>query len=309
MHDRRDSNRDEAAEMNRRGFLEAGAGGLAAAAILGQVRPRRPRRRRKPPLAVLPKRTLGQTGVDVTILNLGTWKSRGLDRMLRFGWASGIRYFDTAKSYGSEPAIAGWLQAIPEVRKEIFLVTKDHPNYAERPDRALDQRLAPLKTDYLDLFFIHGIGGNIATESTGPRARSSRRRSRRSRSRARRVRRLLVPRRAQGRDPPDRGGRGLRRRDHGRVHPLARQGSPAEPGARRLPQEGHRPDLDEADRRQHEPNEIARTAAGAEGEGPRPTRACSTRSGATSGSPRAASRCGTPTSSARTRRRRGPSSR
>ena len=77
--------------------------------------------------ALLPKRKLGRTGVEVSMLNLGTWRSVGLDRILRFAWANGSRYVDTAKSYGSEPAIGRWLQAMPEVRKELFLVTKDHP--------------------------------------------------------------------------------------------------------------------------------------------------------------------------------------
>ena len=69
---------------------------------------------------MLPKRTLGRTGVEVSMLNLGTWRSVGLDRILRFAWANGIRYVDTAKSYGSEPAIGRWLQAMPEVRKETL---------------------------------------------------------------------------------------------------------------------------------------------------------------------------------------------
>ncbi len=37
------------------------------------------------------RRPLGKTGVDVTILTLGTWKSPGLDRLLRFVYDSGIR--------------------------------------------------------------------------------------------------------------------------------------------------------------------------------------------------------------------------
>ena len=49
-------------------------------------------------------------------LNLGTWRSPGLDRLLRFAYASGVRYFDTAASYGSEPAIARWLQQMPRTR-------------------------------------------------------------------------------------------------------------------------------------------------------------------------------------------------
>ena len=51
----------------------------------------------------------------------------GINRLLGFAWANGIRYIDTAKSYGSEPAIGRWLQTKPEARKELFLVTKDHP--------------------------------------------------------------------------------------------------------------------------------------------------------------------------------------
>ena len=94
----------------------------------------------------------------MTILNLGTWRSPGLDRLIRFAYASGVRYFDTADCYGSEPAIARWLQQTPEVRKEIFLVTKDHPKSPRDLIANLDERLATLQVDSVDLFFIHGIG-------------------------------------------------------------------------------------------------------------------------------------------------------
>ena len=106
----------------------------------------------------LPTRKLGKTGVDVSILNLGTWQSTGLDRLLRFAYASGIRYYDAAKSYGSEPGIKRWFEAAPEVRKQIFLVTKDHPNEPKDLMRLVDERLKALGTDYLDLFFIHALG-------------------------------------------------------------------------------------------------------------------------------------------------------
>ena len=108
----------------------------------------------------LPRRKLGNTGVDVTILNQGTWQSPSLDRLVRFSYANGVRYFDTAKAYGTEPGLAKWLTAEPEVRKSIFLVTKDHPNTPKALIAQLDQRLASLKTDYVDLFFIHGIGSD-----------------------------------------------------------------------------------------------------------------------------------------------------
>jgi aryl-alcohol dehydrogenase-like predicted oxidoreductase len=113
---------------------------------------------------MIPFRKLGKTGVEVSILNLGTWRSPGLDRLLRFAYASGVRYFDTAKSYGSEPAIARWLQQMPEVRKEIFLVTKDHPATPRQLIAKLDERLAALQVDYVDLFFIHGIGNSYGKD-------------------------------------------------------------------------------------------------------------------------------------------------
>ena len=105
----------------------------------------------------------------MTILTLGTWRSPGLDRLMRFAWNSGVRYFDSAKGYGSEPAIGRWLQATPEARKELFLVTKDHTNTPRQLIRQLDERLAQLKTDYVDLIFIHALGDhNTDAQVTWP---------------------------------------------------------------------------------------------------------------------------------------------
>ena len=157
MTEHRHSDPEQACSINRRGFLGASAG-VAAAASLGRGgeagAQTAPADRQS---AVLPKRKLGRTGVEVSILNLGTWRSVGLDRILRFAWANGVRYVDTALSYGSEPAIGRWLQAMPEVRKELFLVTKDHPNTPRELIKKLDQRLAALQTDYVDLIFIHAL--------------------------------------------------------------------------------------------------------------------------------------------------------
>src|SRR3954449_9802867 len=110
--------------MDRRGFLQAGAVAAASALTLasGTKADDRPASKTTPS-----RRPLGKTGVDVTILTQGTWRAPGLDRLLRFSYANGVRYYDTAKSYGSEPDIAKWMQAVPEVRKNIFLVTKDSP--------------------------------------------------------------------------------------------------------------------------------------------------------------------------------------
>jgi uncharacterized protein len=147
---------NDPSQVQRREFLQAGALASAAAVTLAS-----PGLGDEPNAskATLPTRKLGNTGVDVTILTQGTWRAPGLDRLLRFSYANGVRYYDAAKSYGSEPDIAKWMQAVPEVRKNIFLVTKDSPRDPSQMMGMLDQRLASLKTDYVDLFFIHGIGG------------------------------------------------------------------------------------------------------------------------------------------------------
>ena len=143
--------------MNRRDLLQTSAMTGAAALALGSANSLRADDVAASKTS-LPQRVLGRTGVNVSILTQGTWRCEGLDRLLRFAYASGVRYFDTAKSYGSEPGIAKWFQAMPEVRKSIFLVTKDVPNTPKEMIARLDQRLANLKTDYVDLLFIHALG-------------------------------------------------------------------------------------------------------------------------------------------------------
>ena len=159
--------------IDRRGFLGTGAGAVAAAAALAPGLPAdaRPVADTNQP-AALPTRTLGRTGAQVTILNLGTWQSPGGERLLRTAWASGIRYLDTAKSYGSEPMIARWMQAASVPRKELFLVTKDEPQAPRQLLAQLDQRLAALRTDYVDLIFVHALGdGNFDYALEWPRSR------------------------------------------------------------------------------------------------------------------------------------------
>ncbi len=142
--------------VHRRDFLQASAMASATALTLGSPSLGDESKASKP---TLPTRPLGKTGVDVTILNHGTWQAPGsLDRLLRTSYAAGVRYFDTAKTYGTEPGIARWLQAMPEVRKNIFLATKDLPRSASQMMGLLDQRLAALQTDYVDLFFVHAVG-------------------------------------------------------------------------------------------------------------------------------------------------------
>ena len=45
--------------------------------------------------------------------------------MLRFEYSRGVRFFDTAATYGTEEAFKKWFAAMPEARRQIFLATKD----------------------------------------------------------------------------------------------------------------------------------------------------------------------------------------
>jgi uncharacterized protein len=143
--------------IDRRAFLATGAGALAAASALGDGQPAHAQATTKPP-AELPKRALGRTGVKVSMLSLGTWMSPGGGRLLRTAWANGVRYVDTAKSYGSEPMIGAWMNATNVPRSQLFLVTKDQPNTPAQLIAQLDQRLEALQTDYVDLIFLHALG-------------------------------------------------------------------------------------------------------------------------------------------------------
>jgi len=108
---------------------------------------------------VLPTRKLGRTGVEVTMLNLGT-AQRLNTRLLNATHDNGVRYIDTADCYeggGAEKAVGEWL-AENGRRKEYFVVTKDHPRSPDEWVSMLDRRLEALKVDQVDLFFLHCLG-------------------------------------------------------------------------------------------------------------------------------------------------------
>jgi aryl-alcohol dehydrogenase-like predicted oxidoreductase len=144
---------EETNHTDRRKFLQAGALATASAVSLT---PGLAAQELVSKSAKLPTRKLGKTGVEVTLLEAGAVRSD--ERVLRTAYANGIRLFDTAKVYGTERNFKKWFEQDPKVRKEIVIVTKDMPRAPKDLLRMVDQRLAALGTDYIDLFFIHGLG-------------------------------------------------------------------------------------------------------------------------------------------------------
>jgi len=97
---------------------------------------------------------LGDTGVQVSELAVGTWKYRGGVEPLRAGIELGASFIDTAESYGTETIVA---EAIRGIRKRIFLASKVSPRHFRYKDviRAAEVSLKQLDTDYLDLYQLH----------------------------------------------------------------------------------------------------------------------------------------------------------
>jgi uncharacterized protein len=147
----------DADRTDRRAFLQAGTLAAAAAISLTPVAGAQDAPAVQSP-PVVPRRKLGKTGVEITMLDQGAVRGPNLDIVMRFSYSQGVRVFDTAKVYGSEPNFKKWFAQSPDVRKSIFLVTKDELKSASQMVASVDQRLVACGTDYIDLFFLHGLG-------------------------------------------------------------------------------------------------------------------------------------------------------
>jgi predicted aldo/keto reductase-like oxidoreductase len=108
---------------------------------------------------VLPRRPLGRTGVEVTILAQGAAFAIN-ERILNMMHALGIRYIDAAAAYmvgNAERIIGKWFHKTG-LRQEYFLVDKDAPLTPEQMTVMIDKRLETLQSDYIDLFMLAPLG-------------------------------------------------------------------------------------------------------------------------------------------------------
>lgn len=166
--------KNQPSPLNRRTFLRralaAPMGAALGSAVVAHADVSSPSPAPAAAAAPVPTRKLGRNGPEVSMLSLGGDLPAYSVEHLEVGWSLGIRYFDTASMYGNgndELKVAAWLKQAPERRKELFLVSKDHPR--ESPDQLLEQidrRLERLQTTYLDLFFIHGINAREYGEAS-----------------------------------------------------------------------------------------------------------------------------------------------
>jgi hypothetical protein len=157
------SKKTETTGLTRREFVKTvGLAGLAAGAgATGALAaPEPPKGAALAP--AMPKRTLGKTGAEVSILNLGCMiDTINNQLLLKQALKWGVTMWDTAEAYGnglSEEGLGRFFARNPGARKEIFLVTKLVPKGGDLT-RRLNKCLQRLQTDQVDLFFIHSITG------------------------------------------------------------------------------------------------------------------------------------------------------
>ncbi len=110
----------------------------------------------------IPKRKLGRTGVDVTILGLG---GEGILRTVGHGKVAyelinravdlGLNYFESARAYAGSESYYG--SALGDRRRDIFLASKSHARSKKGAEEHLKETLLNMKTDYLDLWQVHDV--------------------------------------------------------------------------------------------------------------------------------------------------------
>jgi len=124
-------------------------------------------------LTVVPTRPFGKTGAQVSVLSLGGMFDIPSNQLvLRQALKWGVTYWDTADCYEggrSERGIGSFFSKYPEARNKVFLVSKSDSRDPQGMTRLLDRSLERMKTDYIDLYFVHGIS-SINELNNGTRA-------------------------------------------------------------------------------------------------------------------------------------------
>lgn len=114
-----------------------------------------------PKLPQVPRRVLGKTKQDIPILLMGCGMSldQKFDPKFAEAMRFGVNYFDTADCYAggtSEVATGNFLEKTGK-RKDAWITTKSCDCTPAGLEKSLQRSLERMKTDHVDLFFLHGI--------------------------------------------------------------------------------------------------------------------------------------------------------
>jgi predicted aldo/keto reductase-like oxidoreductase len=163
---------------NRREFLKtaAAAGGAAAVTQSALAWAEQPETKQ----AGLPLVTLGKTGRKVPVLGMGTsWDVA--PSFVQAALAAGVRYIDTSETYeqGNAELTLGAVLERTKMRKDVYLVTKNSNSKIGGPgafaayEKRLNASLERLRTDYVDCYYLHGVGGREIALLSDPDVKSA----------------------------------------------------------------------------------------------------------------------------------------
>ena len=97
---------------------------------------------------------LGDTGVMIPEIGLGTWRYKGGVEPLSKGIELGVTLIDTAEGYYTEDVVG---EAIRGARERVFVATKVSGRHLAHDEvlRSCEESLYRLGTDYIDLYQVH----------------------------------------------------------------------------------------------------------------------------------------------------------
>ena len=104
-------------------------------------------------------------------IGLGTWQNTDPEqcaRSVKTALELGYRHVDTAQMYKNEEYVGNGIKQSDVPREDIFLATKvwiDRLDY-EGIKQSTEKSLKRLKTDYIDLLYVHWPAGKYDTEET-----------------------------------------------------------------------------------------------------------------------------------------------
>jgi len=111
-------------------------------------------------------------GIEMPILGLGTYRltAEQTENSVYHALTYGYRLIDTANGYMNERAVGRGIQRSGVPRGEIFVVTKIWPPDYVNTEKAIDETLARLGLDYIDLLLLHQPYGNYVEGYKGMEA-------------------------------------------------------------------------------------------------------------------------------------------
>jgi len=158
--------------LSRRRFLAGTSAALGAAWVKGAMAAEAPqeakpaegaKREYRPPRSGVDRVTVGRTGIQTSVLGLGTGTHGGREqldigqdaftRLVRHALDQGIHYIDTADMYSTHLFVRFALKGVS--RDKYFIQTKTRATHPEVAKADIERFRRELKVDCLDILLMH----------------------------------------------------------------------------------------------------------------------------------------------------------